>query len=215
MQERSPARLHGESCRCLSRACRICKAVARSDRGICERTSAFTPPLVELRRRERMSGFQTSPENWLGQTSAFALRASAGQTSHVRVWLAQTKLTRGASQPRVSEVWRRRESDLTRFPETGLSLRFRRESSPRDTRVPLNTRSIAPNQPQRRSSTLRQQRGRRAPHRQLRGGRDPRRAPHRGRPPSATRPRTTAWVPSNSAWDPPPSSSRSPGIGPL
>ena len=44
--------------------------------------------------------------------------------------------------------WRRRESDLTRFSETGLFLHFRRKSHPRNTRVPLNTRSMAPNQPQ-------------------------------------------------------------------
>jgi hypothetical protein len=105
-----------------------------------------------------------------------------------RTWPAQTKLSEESGKPEESEVWRRRESDLTRFSETGLFLHFRRKSSPRNTRVPLNTRSIAPSQPQRRSPTLRQQRGRRAPHRQLRGGRDPQRAPHRGRPLSAPRP---------------------------
>jgi len=43
---------------------------------------------------------------------------------------------------------RRRESNLTGFSETGLFLHCRRKSHPRNTRVPLNTRSIAPNQPQ-------------------------------------------------------------------
>jgi len=49
----------------------------------------------------------------------------------------------------VRKWWRRRESNLTRLSETGLFLHFRRKARPRNTRVPLNTRSIAPNQPQR------------------------------------------------------------------
>ena len=55
----------------------------------------------------------------------------------------------GVRHPQASEGWwRRRESDLTGFLKTGLFLHFRRKSRPRNTRVPLNTRSIAPNQPQ-------------------------------------------------------------------
>jgi hypothetical protein len=49
---------------------------------------------------------------WLAQTKEVRLRgfaATAGQTSR-EVWLAQTKLARGSGKPRVSEVWRRRES---------------------------------------------------------------------------------------------------------
>jgi hypothetical protein len=38
---------------------------------------------------------------------------------------------------------------LTGFSETSLFSHFRRKSRPRNTLVPLNTRSIAPNQPQR------------------------------------------------------------------
>jgi len=158
-----------------------------------------------------------SPPPPLGPSAALPegiLHSIRGQLGRPFGWQRARESTQITRPQRLREWWRRRESNLTGFSETGLFLNLRRKSSPRNSRVPLNTRSIAPNQPQRRSSTPRQQRGRSAPHLQLRGGRDPRRAPHRGRPLSATRPRTTAWVPSNSAWDPPSSSLRSPGIGP-
>ena len=66
-----------------------------------------------------------------------------GRACHERAYRPDS----GQADRRV-EWWRRRESNLTRFSETGLFLHFSRRSRPRNTRVPLNTRSIAPNQPQ-------------------------------------------------------------------
>lgn len=76
-----------------------------------------------------------------------------GVTDFACTWLAQTKLSEESGKPEESEVWRRRESNLTRFSETGLFTHVRRESRPRNTRVPLNTRSIAPSQAQHNEGT--------------------------------------------------------------